>query len=167
MKMMSASDRDLRQRAIERIKTNEMLQKFRFSAAKRQAEFYKVSRGRFPRVTKQSVEEEALRLFSDWKSRQRRSLPPANVPEEILLPNFSQESEKLNGTVECPRCLKKFRDHKKYASHLSTHYSGNGESRNAALMAQVGEGRGLERSSRSLSDVEKEDLRYFLTDSYQ
>jgi len=160
------SDRDLKHRAIERIKTNEMLGKFRISAAKRQAEFYKVSHGSYPRVTKESVEEEAQRLLTEWRARQRRALPPANVPEEIIEPKLGELSN-IKGSFECPRCLKKFRDHRRYSGHISAHYSGNGESINAALMAEVGEGRGLERSSRHLSETEKDDLRYFINDAYQ
>jgi hypothetical protein len=52
-----------------------MLQKFRIAATKRQAEFSKVTHGSYPRVTKQSVEDEAQRLLSEWKARQRRPLP--------------------------------------------------------------------------------------------
>jgi len=144
-----------------------MLEKFRISAAKRQAEFYKVSRGRFPKVTKESVNEEAQRLLMEWKSRQRKALPSANVSDEVLTEISEPSNSRIKGSFECPRCLKKFRDRKKYAGHISSHYSGNGESRNAAMMAETGEGRGLERSSRQLSEVEKEDLRYFINDAYQ
>jgi hypothetical protein len=164
---MMAEDIDLRQRAIERIKIGEMMQKFRICAAKRQAEFYKVSHGRFPKVTKQTVEEGAERLLGEWKLRQKRALPQSNIREEIILSEFSSSSDKLKGDFECPRCLKKFRDHRKYSSHITSHYSGNGESRNAALMAQVGDGRGLERSTRSMSDAEREDRQYFINDVYQ
>lgn len=150
------------------MKTNDMLQKFRISAAKRQAEFYMVSHGKFPKVTKQFVEEEAQRLLLEWKTaRQRRSLPEVKV-QGIETPEAElNDRTDNNASFECPRCLKKFRVHRRYTNHITSHYSGNGESRNAALMAQAGEGRGLERSSRQLSDAEKEDLRYFLNDAYQ
>jgi hypothetical protein len=162
----NGTDRDLRQQAIEKIKTHDMLEKFRISAAKRQAEFYKVSHGRFPRVTKQSVEEEAQRLLSEWKARQQRVLSPAKVPEEVPEPVLSESNAKLKGNFECPRCLKKFRDHKKYSGHIASHYSGGGVSHNAAMMAEAGDGRGLERGSRRMSEAEKEDLQYFVNDAY-
>jgi hypothetical protein len=170
--MVETLDNELRERAVERIKTNEMLQKFKFSAAKRQAEFYKLSHGTFPRVTKHSVEEEAQRLLAEWKTGRQRRLPSPskNVPskeEEISLDGSKNAAGLKDSFFECPRCLRKFRVHRKYASHITSHYSGNGQSRNAALMAQAGDGRGLERSSRQMSDAEREDLRYFLNDVYQ
>lgn len=168
MTYQESSERELRQKAVDRIKTNEMLAKFRISAAKRQAEFYKVSHGRYPRVTKESVDKEAQRLLSEWKGRQRRALPPANNAQEEVPKMSELSNSKEKGNFECPRCLRRFRDQKKYTSHLSTHYSGGGSSENAARMVQADEGRGVERSSsRPLSEAEKEDLRYFINDTYQ
>ena len=155
---------DLRQKAIERIKTEEMLGKFRISAAKKQAQFYKVTRGTSPKVTKQSIEEEAQRLFSEWNVRHRKAPPSANVFEEVI--NLD-ESPVRKGTFECHRCYKTFSDQRKYAKHIATHYGSKGESTNAIMMAEKIRDRGLEHSSRRMSDAEKEDLRYFLNDEFQ
>ena len=149
------------------VEINDILQKFRISAAKRQAEFYMISHGRFPKVTKQTVEEEAKRLLSEWKARHRRVIPPVNNREEVLAASLIESSAKLKGSFECPRCLTKFRDHKKYSAHIAAHYSGSGQSHNAAMMAEALGGRGLERSSRRMSDAEREDLQYYINDEYQ
>ena len=159
-----SEDQDLRQRAIERIKTDDMLCKFRISAAKKQAQFYLVTHGTSPKVTRQSTEEEAKRLLSEWKTRQRKALPSADVPEEVI--NLG-ESPPRKGRFECLRCYKIFSDQGKYVKHIATHYGGKGESSNAILMAEKIEGRGLEHSSRRKSEAEKEDLRYFLNDEFQ
>jgi len=161
-----SEDRDLRQKAIERIKIEGMLRNYRISAAKKQAQFYWVTRGTSPKVTRESIEEEAQRLLSEWKGRQRRALPPAKVPEEILSVSFD-ESPKKRGNFECVRCYKTFASQSRFLKHVSNHYSGGGGSLNAALMAEKVEGRGLEHSSRRMSEAEKEDLRYFLNDGYQ
>ena len=156
----------LRQRAVDRFKTDEMLRKFRFSAARNQAEFYKITHGRSPKVTKASIEEEAQRLFENWRSRQRLALPQGNTPDDILNVKFSESPKNARGRFECPRCYRIFRVQEKYAKHAVSHYTGIGTSDNAVRMAEVEAGRGLERTSRRLSETEKEDIMYFLNDNY-
>jgi hypothetical protein len=153
---------ELREQAVERFKIDQSLQKFRFSAAKKQAEFFKITHGRSPRVTRDSVEEEAKRLSIAWSKRQRKT----KVIGESFGVQLTDSSRKIKGHFECSRCYRTFRDQERYAKHTSTHYAGNGTSENAARMAEAGEGRGLERSSRVLSETEKEDLRYFINDAY-
>src|SRR5579872_1491284 len=158
---------NLRRQAVERFEIDQALQKFRFTAAKKQAEFFKITKGRSPRVTKESIDEEAQRLYAKWKSRLRpKALPPANVPEEILTPKFSESPKNARGNFECPRCYRVFRDQERYAKHTAGHYSANVISVISIRMAEVEAGRGLERSSRKLSEAEREDLRYFLNDNY-
>jgi len=161
-----SDDRDLRHKAIERIKSEEMLRKYRISAAKKQAQFFWITRGSSPRVTREAIDEEAQRLFTEWKGRQRKALPPAKVPEEVLSVSFD-ESPKQKGSFECGRCYRTFVSQAKFLKHVSNHYSGGGGNLNAALMAEKVEGRGLEHSSRKMSESEKEDLRYFINDGYQ
>ncbi len=156
----------LRLMAIGRMKAEEMLQVYRVSAAKKQAQFFWVTRGTSPKVTRESIEEEAQRLLSEWKRRRTKALPSGKVSEEVLSVCF-EESPKQRGNFECSRCYKTFASHARFLKHVSNHYSGGSGSFNAVLMAEKVEGRGLEHSSRKMSEAEREDLRYFLNDGYQ
>ena len=73
----------LRLMAIGRMKAEEMLQVYRVSAAKKQAQFFWVTRGTSPKVTRESIEEEAQRLLSEWKRRRTKALPSGKVSEEV------------------------------------------------------------------------------------
>src|SRR5579862_3958071 len=92
---------------LRQIKTEDMLRAFKTSAAKKQAQFFWVTRGTSPRVTKESVEEEAQRLLAEWKGRKRKALPADSSPEGVL-PITLNEPPKKTGTFECRRCYKTF-----------------------------------------------------------
>ncbi len=163
---MESLDIDLRPQTTSRL--NEMLEKFRITAAKRQAEFYRITQGRSPIVSKESVAEEAHRLLSEWQERHlKRVSDMGNSEKQLHADSNGSSGGAAKEVFECPRCFKVFHSSRRYTKHVSGHFAGNGSSYNAVMMASTGSGRGLERSSRMLSESEREDLRYFLNDAYQ